>query len=71
MCDQVYAVTAQNAQLLVRLCGNTLPNPVFLNTSSALLLFVSDYSLAHPGYDITYTASDVGMTSLVKAQTLN
>jgi len=56
---QVYNGT-ENSTEVARLCGSTIPNPIFLNTSSARLVFVTDSSVTHRGYDITYTSSPLG-----------
>jgi len=49
---------------VAKLCGSNLPNPIFLNTSSARLQFRTDGSVTRRGYDITYTASPSGTSPL-------
>jgi hypothetical protein len=59
----IYNSTVVAAESLVPpspLCGRTVPDPIFLNTNTALLKFVTDGSLTHAGYDITYLASPDG-----------
>ena len=51
---------ANSTTSVAKLCGSTLPNPIFLNTSSARLHFVTDDSVTHRGYDITYISSPTG-----------
>jgi len=55
---------------VARLCGYNLPNPIFLNTSSARLQFVSDSSVRRRGYDITYTSSLTGASRLLMRRTV-
>ena len=58
-CVQIYAGSESNVTV-ARLCGFNVPNPIFLNTSSARLQFRTDQSVTRRGYDITYTASQLG-----------
>ncbi|XP_061178089.1 cubilin-like [Saccostrea echinata] len=44
-----------------QLCGNTIPNPVFATGNSLWMSLVTDSSVSHRGYDITWTASTSGM----------
>ncbi|KAL3836256.1 hypothetical protein ACJMK2_021695 [Sinanodonta woodiana] len=47
--------------LLARLCGFSLPNPIFAATNEIWLNFITDNSVVHQGYDITYTTTTQGV----------
>ncbi|XP_022107899.1 cubilin-like isoform X2 [Acanthaster planci] len=44
---------------LYNLCGNFIPEPVFLPANAAYLNFVTDSSVNYAGFDLTYTSSTV------------
>lgn len=46
-----------------RVCGFTLPDPVFATTNGVGFTFRTDVSLRYPGYDITYTVTTQGNTN--------
>ncbi|XP_013797015.2 cubilin [Apteryx mantelli] len=46
--------------LLGRFCGNTVPSPIFPKNHIVYLHFKSDTSVAHDGYEITWTSSSSG-----------
>ncbi|XP_010219070.1 PREDICTED: cubilin-like, partial [Tinamus guttatus] len=46
--------------LLGRFCGNTVPSPIFPKNHIVYLRFKSDASVAHDGYEITWTSSPSG-----------
>ncbi|XP_048462936.1 cubilin [Rhincodon typus] len=52
--------TESNGQLLVRLCGKKLPNPIFSNFHALTLHFKSDVLGSHNGFEITWTSSPNG-----------
>jgi len=57
---EVYNSTSSNSTALAKLCGREIPNPMFLTTNVAKLIFSTDYSATRRGFDITYTASASG-----------
>ena len=58
---QVYNGTSSNSSsLLTRICGSTIPSPVFIRSNIATIKFVTDHSITRRGYDFTYTASTLG-----------
>ncbi|XP_040403063.1 cubilin [Cygnus olor] len=46
--------------LLGRFCGNIVPSPIFPKNHVVYLRFKSDISVAHDGYEITWTSSSSG-----------
>ncbi|XP_013388746.1 cubilin-like [Lingula anatina] len=46
-----------SAGLVGKYCGNTLPDPVFATGNSIWMFFLTDNSVTHPGYDITFASS--------------
>ncbi|NXY42567.1 CUBN protein, partial [Ceuthmochares aereus] len=46
--------------LLGRFCGHTVPSPIFPQNHVVYLRFKSDFSVAHDGYEITWTSSSDG-----------
>lgn len=46
--------------LLGKFCGNTVPSPIFPQNHVLYLRFKSDFSVAHDGYEITWTSSSSG-----------
>ncbi|PVD35988.1 hypothetical protein C0Q70_02958 [Pomacea canaliculata] len=50
-----------SSPVLARLCGSTLPDPVFIPSNVAFLRFVTDASVQHVGYDITFTSTTQGL----------
>jgi len=67
---QIYNTTnSSNATPVARLCGSAIPAPIFLNTNVARIQFVTDESVTHRGYDITYTSSPLGGCSQNAAAT--
>jgi len=61
---QVYNRSDSSSAQIAKLCGYTIPNPIFLDTNSARLQFRTDGSVARRGYDITYTSSPLGGWSI-------
>ncbi|XP_070174131.1 cubilin-like [Littorina saxatilis] len=57
---QVRNGTTNQAPEVARLCGRTLPDPVFLPSNTAYLNFRTDTSLQHPGYEISFTSTTGG-----------
>jgi hypothetical protein len=57
---QIMNGSSESGSQVGKLCGRTLPDPVFLNASSAYLLFVTDSSVQHPGYFITWLSTTNG-----------
>jgi len=57
---QIYNGTETSGTPVARLCGQNLPSPIFLNNNVARIRFVTDESVTHRGYDITYTSSPLG-----------
>ena len=60
LCGQIRNGTNATAPEVAKLCGADIPNPVFISSNTAFLYFVTDTSVQHPGYDITYVASTNG-----------
>ncbi|XP_021357124.1 cubilin-like [Mizuhopecten yessoensis] len=58
---QVRNGSAVTAPVAATLCGFAIPDPIFGTGNSLWLGFRTDGSLTHPGFDITYTASNSGM----------
>ncbi|NWR74432.1 CUBN protein, partial [Centropus unirufus] len=50
----------EQSPLLGRFCGNTVPSPIFPQNHVVYLRFKSDFSVAHDGYEITWTSSSSG-----------
>lgn len=53
--------STSSSPLINQLCGNTIPNPIFATGNTLWMNLVTDSSIVHPGYDITWTASTSGM----------
>ncbi|XP_076437271.1 cubilin-like isoform X2 [Babylonia areolata] len=53
--------SSSNATELVRLCGPDIPDSVFVSSNTASLVFKTDSSAQHLGYDITYLATSTGL----------
>ena len=60
LCGQIRNGTNSTAPEVAKLCGADIPDPVFISSNTAFLTFVTDSSVQHPGYDITYVASTNG-----------
>lgn len=52
--------------LLGKFCGNTVPSPIFPQNHVLYLRFKSDFSVAHDGYEITWTSSSSGKAVTTK-----
>ncbi|CAI9532967.1 unnamed protein product, partial [Staurois parvus] len=52
--------SSSDSPLLGTYCGNSLPNPIFPKNNVLRLLFKSDISTSHQGYEITWTSSPSG-----------
>nr|KAG5692366.1 hypothetical protein BaRGS_007979 [Batillaria attramentaria] len=50
-----------SGSVISRLCGATIPDPVFVPSNVAYLNFKTDSSVAHIGYDISYTSTNQGL----------
>ncbi len=57
---QVLNGTDNATDVMATLCGSTIPAPIFLDTNSAELVFATDSSVQHTGFDITFLASPEG-----------
>ncbi|CAM9531973.1 unnamed protein product [Lampetra fluviatilis] len=57
---EVHNGSDATAPSLAKLCGAGLPDPVFPHADVLFLHFVSDFSLALNGYEITWTSSPAG-----------
>ncbi|CAH1775425.1 unnamed protein product [Owenia fusiformis] len=57
---EVYNGSDDSAVLIQKLCGSSIPNPIFPSGNSVFMRFITDASLTHLGYDITYTSSPNG-----------
>ncbi|NXD11879.1 CUBN protein, partial [Nothocercus nigrocapillus] len=55
--------------LLGRFCGNTVPSPIFPKNHIVYLRFKSDASVAHDGYEITWTSSSSGCGGMLYGST--
>ena len=60
LCGQIRNGTNSTAPGVARLCGAHIPDPVFISSNTVFLTFVTDSSVQHHGYDITYVASTNG-----------
>ncbi|KAG7219563.1 hypothetical protein INR49_018990 [Caranx melampygus] len=49
-----------SSPLIIRLCGNTLPNPIFPQSNLLYLRFKTDGSLVRDGFEATWTSSPHG-----------
>ena len=56
-CRWDYLQINSSSQQVAKVCGTTLPPPVFLEDNKATLRFVTDNSASRRGYDITYVSS--------------
>ena len=56
--------SAASSPIINQLCGNTLPNPIFATGDTLWMNLVTDSSIVHRGYDITWTASTSGRFTL-------
>ncbi|KAK2147338.1 hypothetical protein LSH36_558g01028 [Paralvinella palmiformis] len=57
---QIHNGSSSEAPVLRRVCGLTIPDPVFVTGNSLWLHFQTDSSIHRPGYDITYIANNPG-----------
>uniref|UniRef100_H3C1W8 CUB domain-containing protein n=1 Tax=Tetraodon nigroviridis TaxID=99883 RepID=H3C1W8_TETNG len=49
-----------DSPLIQRLCGSTIPDPVFPQSNHLYLRFKSDFSMARDGFEVTWTSSPHG-----------
>ncbi|KAH3692443.1 hypothetical protein DPMN_194284 [Dreissena polymorpha] len=59
--DYLEIVNSTDTSVYAKLCGWSLPDPVFVPSNIVRFRFVTDSSVTHPGYDITYTATSQGL----------
>ncbi|KAL5010260.1 hypothetical protein ScPMuIL_012565 [Solemya velum] len=58
---QINNGSSRNDTIVSKVCGLALPDPVFLTSNVAFVKFVTDLSVTHSGYDISYTATTQGV----------
>ena len=60
MLNQIHNGSDASSPIIRKVCGWMIPDPVFATTNAVWMNFVTDTSLAHPGFDITYTTTTQG-----------
>ncbi|KAK3105916.1 hypothetical protein FSP39_008473 [Pinctada imbricata] len=58
---QIHNGSSADSPVITQLCGNTLPNPVFATGNTIWMNFMTDASVTHPGFDISWTATPQGI----------
>ncbi|XP_078582053.1 cubilin-like isoform X2 [Branchiostoma floridae x Branchiostoma japonicum] len=54
-----YNGTSTSDTQLAKYCGQTIPDPIFPQSDVILMQFVTDSSVSHAGYDLTFSTSRV------------
>lgn len=64
--SQIRNGSTADSPLMDRLCGSTLPSPIFPQSNLLYLRFKSDFSHARDGFEVTWTSSPHGQNFLCK-----